>query len=177
MRFLSFAFFLISWGVAFGSPVLEKLETTTESSSRASLEIATGLSTAIVGAQPGIHLAFQAPLAQSGFYAGLETGTFFYTNPEFGLYLPILAKIAARFDFTSNAHLMLGLAPGLGIVRFDNSMKPGGKDHSGTYFNLVIDPGFHLKVADGQQVMISPRVGTLNGNLLFSPVIGTAIDL
>ncbi len=178
MRILNFsAFVLFGWGVAFGSPVLEKVETKVENSSKASLEIATGLATAMVGAQPGVHLALQVPLGQSGFFAGLETGAYFYTTPEFGLYLPILANFSARFDFSNKANLMLGLAPGIGIVSFDNSVKPGGRDHSGTYFNLMINPAFHLQVGEGQKVVVAPRVGTLNGNLLFSPVLGTAIDL
>lgn len=177
MRFLSFIVVgFLGLGVAEASPALETI-TSAEVQSRPVLEVATGLSTAMVGAQPGVHLAFQAPLGQSGFYAGLETGSYFYTTPQFGLYLPILANFSARFDFSNKANLMLGLAPGIGIVSFDNSAKPGGRDHSGTYFNLLINPAFHLKVADGHQVMVAPRVGTLNGNLLFSPVIGTAIDL
>jgi hypothetical protein len=72
---------------------------------------------------------------------------------------------------------MLGLAPGIGLVSYDNSSKPGGKDYSDTYFTLLIKPSFNLTVGEGTLVMFSPSIGTLNGNLLFSPVIGTAIEL
>jgi len=141
------------------------------------LEVGTGVSTAVVGAQPGLHVGARLPLGNSGLFGGLETGTYFYTTPKFGTYIPILLNLAARFDFSQNAYLMLGLAPGIGLVSYDNSSKPGGKDYSDTYFTLLIKPAFHLTVGEGTLVMFSPSIGTLNGNLLFSPVIGTAIEL
>lgn len=141
------------------------------------LEVGTGVSTAILGAQPGLHVGARLPLGNSGLFGGLETGSYFYTTPKFGTYIPILLNVAARFDFSQNAYLMLGLAPGIGLVNFDNSSKPGGKDHSDTYFTLLIKPAFNLTVGEGTLVMFSPSIGTLNGNLLFSPVIGTAIEL
>lgn len=159
------------------TPAQSTVTVTSKTSYPTVLEVATGVTTAIVGAQPGLHVGAQTALGNSGLYAGLETGTYFYTTPQFGTYIPIAASISARFDFTSQAYLMLGLAPGIGLVSFDNSSKPGGRDYSDTYFSLLIKPAFHLTVGPGNLVMFAPRIGTLNGNLLFSPVIGTAIAL
>ncbi|NBT58040.1 hypothetical protein EBT16_04570 [bacterium] len=164
MRILCFlALFVLCLG-AFGS-------------TRTVLEVGSGVSTAILGAQPGLHVGARLPIGNSGFYGGLDTGSYFYTTPEFGTYIPILLSASARFDFSQNAHLMLGLAPGIGLINYSNSSKPGGRDYSDVYFTLLIKPAFNLTVSEGTLVMISPSIGTLNGNLLFSPVIGTAIEL
>jgi len=141
------------------------------------LEIGTGLTTAIVGAQPGVHVGFQAPIGTPGLYAGAVTGAYLYTTPQLGTFIPVLASLGARFDLSSNAFFLMAIAPGVGLVNYDNSSKPGGKDHSDLYFNFMLKPAFHLTVGQGNQVVFSPRVGTLNGNLMFSPVIGTAIEL
>lgn len=156
-------------------------ETLSPSSSQPVLmELGTGITTAMTGAQPGVHVAVNAPVGKSGIYLGGETGAYFYTTPELGLYLPILATVSARFDLSPKSYLMLGLSPGIGLVSYDNSKGSGiivGKDYSDVYFNLLIKPSFNLNVGEGTLVLFSPRVGTLNGNLLFSPVIGTSIEL
>jgi hypothetical protein len=144
------------------------------------MEVGTGITTAMTGAQPGLHVAVNAPIGKSGIYVGGETGAYFYTTPQLGLYLPILASVAARFDLSQKSYLMLGLSPGIGLVSYDNSRGSGvivGKDYSDVYFNLLIKPSFNLSVGEGTLVLFSPRIGTLNGNLLFSPVIGTSIEL
>lgn len=182
MRVLCLVSFLVLSLGALGST---NQETTTPSTTASDVkktqpllvEIGTGVSTAIVGAQPGLHVGARLPLGNSGLYGGLETGSYFYTTPQLGTYIPILPSVSARFDFSQNAYLMLGLAPGIGLVNFDNSSKPGGKDHSDTYFTFLIKPAFNLTVGNGTLVMVSPSIGTLNGSLLFSPVIGTAIEL
>jgi len=148
-----------------------------ESGLRPQLQVGTGLTTAIIGAQPGLHVSLDVPLNTSGIFAGLETGTYLFTTPELGTYIPILASISTRFDFSNQAYLMLGLAPGIGLVSFNNSKNPGGRDHSDVYFSMLIKPAFHLAVGDDGFVVFSPRVGTLNGNLLFSPMIGTTFEL
>lgn len=141
------------------------------------LEVGTGLSTAITGAQPGVHVGASLPLGESAFTAGIETGSYFFTTPQWGTYFPIQATLSARFDLSEKATFYLGISPGLGLVSFDNSMKPGGKDYSDTYFSFLIKPSFHLNLTDNQVLVFSPRFGTLNGNLLFAPVVGTAIPL
>lgn len=170
MRILCFlSLFILCLG-AFGSA-------NTETARPIVLEVGSGISTAILGAQPGLHLGARLPLGNSGLYGGINTGSYFYTTPQFGTYIPILLDLAARFDFSQNAYLMLGLSPGLGLVSFDNSSKPGGKDYSATYFAFLVKPTFNLTVSEGTLVLFSPSIGTLNGNVLFSPVIGTAIEL
>lgn len=174
------SFNLNLFGTAVASPENTQTTAVTPKTSEARgslLEIGTGLTTAIVGAQPGVHVGFQAPLANSGLYAGAETGAYLYTTPQLGTYVPILVSLGARFDFSANAFFLMGIAPGVGLVSYDNSSRPGGKDHSDLYFNFMLKPAFHLTVGEGNQVVFSPRVGTLNGNLMFSPVIGTAIQL
>ncbi|NBX93202.1 MAG: hypothetical protein EB078_07940 [Proteobacteria bacterium] len=144
------------------------------------IEVGTGIATAITGAQPGVHVGINVPLGKSGLYVGGETGGYFYTAPQFGTYLPILASIAARFDLGQNSYVMLGLSPGIGLVSYDTSKTTGvivGKDYSDVYFNLLLKPTFNLMVGEGTLVMISPRVGALNGALMFSPVIGTSFEL
>lgn len=186
MKFWLFTLIAFSWQLLAASPavsndsahtVLKEPVTTAAPALRPELQVGTGLTTAIVGAQPGLHVALDIPVKSSGIYAGLETGTYLYTTPEFGTYIPILASVSTRFDFSSQAYLMLGLAPGIGLVSFNNSKNPGGRDHSDVYFSMLIKPAFHLAVGDSGFVVFSPRVGTLNGNLLFSPMIGTTFEL
>jgi hypothetical protein len=117
------------------------------------------------------------PLGDSSFSAGIETGSYFFTTPQWGTYFPIQATLSSRFDLSDKAAFILGISPGLGLVNFDNSLKPGGKDYSDTYFSFLIKPSFHLNLSDNQVLVFSPRFGTLNGNLLFAPVVGTAIPL
>lgn len=141
------------------------------------LEVGTGLSTAITGAQPGVHVGASLPLGESAFTAGMDTGSYFFTNPQWGTYFPIQATVSARFDLSDKAAFYLGVSPGLGLVSYDSSIRPGGRDHSDTYFSFLIKPSFHLSISKDQILVFSPRFGTLNGNLLFAPVVGTAIPL
>lgn len=134
------------------------------------VEVATGMTNTGSLAQPGLNVAFNSTLEKNPAIAiGGEFGAFVYGGDDNGALIPILLTAQTSIALSNTTNLVLGIAPGIVIDQFSGSNE--------VRLAVIFRPGLNFQVSKGLQVSLSPRIGALDGKMLFAPLIGTVWTL